>query len=54
MGERKANQERCYNKGTRELVDLQPGDTARIKPLLPDSDKLWKISMKKKKKRKKK
>ena len=42
MKGRKANQERYYNKGTRELPELLPGDTVRLKPLPTDCEKQWK------------
>ena len=45
LKERKSNQEHYYNRGTRELVDLQSGDTGvtvSIRPLPTDREKLWK------------
>lgn len=42
LKERKLNQEHYYNRGTRELVDLQSGDTVRIRPFPTDREKLWK------------
>ena len=45
LKERKAKQEHNYNKGTRELPDLRPGDTVRMKPLPTDKQKLWKKGM---------
>ena len=42
LKERKSNQEHYYNRGTRELVGLQSGDTVRIRPLPTDREKLWK------------
>ena len=42
LKERKAKQEHYYNRGTRELTELQPGDTVRMKPLPTDRQKLWK------------
>ena len=42
LKERKLNQEHYYNRGTRELVDLQSGDTVHIRPLPTDREKLWK------------
>ena len=45
LKERKANQERYYNKGSRELPELLPGDTVRMKPLPTDCAKQWKKAM---------
>ena len=42
LKERKAKQEHYYNRRTRELTELQPGDTVRMKPLPTDRQKLWK------------
>ena len=42
LKERKLNQEHYYNRGKRELVDLQSGDTVRIRPLPTEREKLWK------------
>lgn len=43
LRERKVHQERYYNRGARELPELRPGDTMRMKPLLTtDRGKLWK------------
>ena len=42
LKERKANQECYYNKGTRELPELPPGNTVRMKPLPTDCEKQWK------------
>ena len=39
LKERKANQECYYNKGTRELPELLPGNTVRMKPLPTDCEK---------------
>ena len=47
LKERKANQERYYNRGSRELPELLPGDTVRMKPLPTDRAKhvQWKKAM---------
>jgi len=42
LKERKLNQEHYYNRGARELVDLQSSDTVHIRPLPTDREKLWK------------
>ena len=42
LKERKGKQERYYNKGTKELAGLRPGETVRMKPLPIDGNKLWK------------
>ena len=42
MKEGKSNQEHYYNRGTRELVNLQSGETVRMRPLPTDKEKLWK------------
>ncbi|KAM7430464.1 hypothetical protein ABFA07_018829 [Porites harrisoni] len=41
LKERKTKQVLFYNEGTKELPELQPGDTVRMKPLLLDKEKLW-------------
>ena len=41
LKERKTKQALFYNKGTKELPELQPGDTVRMKPLPSDKEKLW-------------
>ena len=42
LKERKSNQEHYYNRGTRELVDLQSGGTFCVRPLPADREKLLK------------
>ena len=39
--ERKTKQALFYNKGTKELPELQPEDTVRMKPLPSDKEELW-------------
>ena len=41
LKERKTKQALFYNKGTKELPELQPGDTVRMKPLPSDKEKQW-------------
>ena len=41
LKERKMKQALFYNKGTKELPELQSGDTVRMKPLPSDKEKLW-------------
>ena len=41
LEERKRKQALVFNKGTKELPELQPGDTVRVKPLPTDNEKLW-------------
>lgn len=41
LKERKMKQALFYNKGTKELSELQSGDTVRIKPLPSDKEKQW-------------
>ena len=41
LKERKTKRALFYNKGTKELPELQPGDTVRMKPLPSDKEKLW-------------
>ena len=41
LKERKTKQALFYNKGTKELPELQPGDTVHMKPLPSDKEKLW-------------
>ena len=41
LKERKTKQALFYNKGKKELPELQPGDTVRMKPLPSDKEKLW-------------
>ena len=42
LKERKGKQECYYNKGTKELAGLRPGETVRMKPLPSERNKLWK------------
>ena len=41
LKERKTTQALFYNKGAKELSELQSGDTVRIKPLPSDKEKEW-------------
>ena len=41
LKERKTKQALFYNKGMKELPELQAGDTVRMKPLPSDEEKLW-------------
>ena len=41
LQERKKKQALFHNKRRKELPELQPGDTVRMKPLPTDDEKLW-------------